>query len=94
MEHLNKNSDEEAPLLSSTYSSEMSIHEKMSTSQVYPLIWTIRRDITKIIETPFSWEQLQSPHITYNVVQILALKYGSLYHQNLAVGAYPMLFYA
>ncbi|TIB78349.1 hypothetical protein E3Q22_02646 [Wallemia mellicola] len=63
----------------------MNIHEKMSSSPVYPLIWTIRRDITKIIETPFSWEQLQSPHLTYNVVQILALKYGSLYHENLAV---------
>lgn len=82
-----QNVDEEAPLLSSSFHNEMNIHEKMSSSPVYPLIWTIRRDITKIIETPFSWEQLQSPHLTYNVVQILALKYGSLYHENLAVGA-------
>ncbi|EOR01157.1 hypothetical protein E3P92_01765 [Wallemia ichthyophaga] len=85
MDLANKNSDEEAPLLSSSSTSEMSIHDKMATSHVYPLIWTIRRDIIRIIETPFSWEQLQSPHITYNVVQILALKYGSLYHQNLAI---------
>ena len=77
-------SDEESPLLSQN--NEMSIHEKMANSQVYPLIWVIRRDITKIIETPFSWEQLQSPHLTYNVVQLLALKYGSFYHENLAVG--------
>lgn len=91
MDLANKNSDEEAPLLSSSSTSEMSIHDKMATSHVYPLIWTIRRDIIRIIETPFSWEQLQSPHITYNVVQILALKYGSLYHQNLAIGVCPLV---
>lgn len=45
-------SDEESPLLSQN--NEMSIHEKMANSQVYPLIWVIRRDIIKIIETPFS----------------------------------------
>jgi hypothetical protein len=58
--------------------------ETISGIKIWPLIFHIKRDVTDLLDTALSWEQLTASDVNFTVVRPLVLKYASL--RNMGTG--------
>ncbi|KAI0372690.1 hypothetical protein BV20DRAFT_1050569 [Pilatotrama ljubarskyi] len=62
------------------------LRSNVETTEVYPIIQMIRRDVMHFIDTPLAYDALTAPDLTYTLVRPLGEKYSALQHQeNLSV---------